>query len=50
VRDEHYATVGTALLWTLEKGLGDVFTPEVKEAWTVVYNALADTMRKAAAD
>ena len=49
VKDEPYATVGTALLWTLEQGLGDEFTPEVKEAWAVVYNALADTMRKAAA-
>lgn len=49
VKDEHYATVGTALLWTLEKGLGDAFTPDVKEAWATVYGVLADTMKKAAA-
>ena len=49
VKDEHYATVGAALLWTLEKGLGDAFTPEVKEAWAAVYGILADTMMKAAA-
>lgn len=49
VKDEHYATVGAALLWTLEKGLGDAFTPEVKEAWATVYGILADTMKKAAA-
>ncbi len=49
VKDEHYSTVGTALLWTLEKGLGDGFTPEVKEAWTTVYTVLATTMQKAAA-
>lgn len=49
-KDEHYATVGTALLWTLEKGLGDAFTPEVKEAWATVYGVLATTMQKAAAE
>ncbi|MEW6158472.1 MAG: globin family protein [Verrucomicrobiota bacterium] len=48
VEDEHYATVGSALLWTLEQGLGAAFTPEVKEAWATVYGALADTMKKAA--
>lgn len=49
VKDEHYATVGTALLWTLEKGLGDAFTSEVKESWTTVYGVLATTMKDAAA-
>ena len=49
VKDEHYATVGTALIWTLEKGLGDDFTPEVKESWVTVYGVLATTMQKAAA-
>ena len=48
VKDEHYTTVGTALLWTLEKGLGGDFTPEVKEAWTTTYTILADTMKAAA--
>jgi hemoglobin-like flavoprotein len=37
---EHYAIVGDALLWTLEKGLGEAFTPQVKEAWATVYGAL----------
>ena len=37
----HYAPVGAALLWTLEKGLGPDFTPEVKAAWTETYTALA---------
>lgn len=44
VRDEHYSSVGVALLWTLEKGLGTAFTPEVKNAWTAAYAALANTM------
>jgi len=49
VQDQHYDTVGTALLWTLEKGLGEAFTAEVKEAWTTVYTVLATTMKDAAA-
>ena len=49
VADEHYDTVGEALLWTLEQGLGRAFTPEVKEAWTDVYGVLASTMKAAAA-
>jgi hemoglobin-like flavoprotein len=48
VVDAHYDTVGSALLWTLEKGLGSAFTADVKEAWTVVYGLLATTMKEAA--
>ena len=48
VRDEHYETVGAALLWTLEMGLGSGFTPETREAWTAVYSLLATTMKDAA--
>jgi nitric oxide dioxygenase len=47
-RDAHYATVGAALLWTLQGGLGERFTPEVQAAWTSAYTLLADTMRAAA--
>ena len=47
VKDEHYGTVATALLWTLEQGLGPDFTPETKDAWVVVYTLLADTMKNA---
>jgi len=50
VKDEHYGTVATALLWTLEQGLGPDFTPETKDAWVVVYTILADTMKGAAAE
>lgn len=48
VETGHYVTVGNALLDTLEKGLGDDFTPEVKEAWTIVYGVLSSTMIAAA--
>jgi nitric oxide dioxygenase len=44
VRDEHYATVGAALLWTLEKGLGPSFTAEVRAAWTAAYSLLSAAM------
>ena len=43
----HYAPVGAALLWTLEKGLGAEFTPEVEAAWTETYTALAGAMMSA---
>jgi hemoglobin-like flavoprotein len=48
VRDEHYQTVGRALLWTLRKGLGDSFTPEVEAAWAEVYTTLAGVMKAGA--
>jgi len=44
VAPKDYDTVGAALLWTLEQGLGAAFTPPVKEAWTAVYGVLAATM------
>ena len=49
VTDAHYDTVASALLWTLEKGLGDVFTPECRQAWIEVYTILATVMKDAAA-
>lgn len=47
VKEEHYKTVGAALLTTLSQGLGEHFTPKVKEAWTLVYSVMADVMIKA---
>ncbi len=48
VKEEYYETVGEALLWTLEQGLGRDFTPEVKDAWAAAYKLLSDTMKSAA--
>ncbi|HKK04631.1 MAG TPA: globin family protein [Gammaproteobacteria bacterium] len=48
VEDVHYDTVGVALLWTLGQGLGEDFTPEVKNAWASAYGLLANTMKEAA--
>ncbi len=48
VKDDHYETVGTALLWTLSQGLGEAFTPEVREAWAETYSLLSITMKRGA--
>jgi hemoglobin-like flavoprotein len=50
VRDEHYDTVGEALLWTLGKGLGAEFTPEMQAAWARTYWLVAETMKAGARD
>jgi hemoglobin-like flavoprotein len=44
VTERDFATVGAALLWTLERGLGPAFTPEVRDAWAAVYAVLTQTM------
>lgn len=49
VKDKDYDTVAEALLFTLDKGLGETFTDEVKQAWVKVYMLLANTMKAAAA-
>jgi nitric oxide dioxygenase len=50
VRSEHYESVGIALLWTLEQGLGDAFDDETREAWATAYGTLASVMIAAADD
>lgn len=44
VPESSYSTVGDALLWTLQQGLGEVFTEEVKAAWTQTYVTLSTVM------
>lgn len=41
---EAYGSVGAALLWTLDYGLGEAFSPPVRAAWTAVYKAVSSTM------
>jgi hemoglobin-like flavoprotein len=48
VENRHYATVGAALLWTLQVGLGESFTPELRDAWASAYNMLSERMMEAA--
>ncbi len=46
----HYQVVAEALLWTLEKGLGNEWTEEVKESWVLCYTTLAGAMIAASGD
>lgn len=48
VKPEHYTYVGNALLRTLKKGLGDEFTPELREAWVGAFTLIARVMKAAA--
>ena len=50
VKEEHYESVGAALLWTLGQGLGEEFTPEVEEAWAETYGTLTAIMKDGVAD
>ncbi|WMT77655.1 globin family protein [Bradyrhizobium sp. Ash2021] len=43
-KPEHYPVVGGALLWTLEKGLGEAWTTDVAAAWTAAYGTLSGYM------
>lgn len=45
VQPKHYAIVGEALLWTLEKGLGNDWDQETAEAWGMCYQIVADQMQ-----
>ncbi len=50
VSAEQYVPVGAALLWTLEKGLGDAFTAETRDAWATAYRVPAGTKIEAASE
>jgi len=44
VKAADYKPVGAALLWTLERGLGEQWTPELAAAWGSAYTVLSDFM------
>ena len=44
VKEQHYKAVGTALLWTLQQGLGRDWNGEVKEAWASCFHTLSTAM------
>ena len=48
VRDEHYVIVASALLWTLEQGLGSAFTDEVRDSWLAMYDVVTSAMKQGA--
>jgi nitric oxide dioxygenase len=37
VKVDHYAPVGSALIWMFQNALGNRFTPEMEEAWLEAY-------------
>jgi hemoglobin-like flavoprotein len=49
VKPAHYDTVGSALLWALEQGLGADFSPTVRSAWAEAYTLLSTVMKEEAA-
>jgi hemoglobin-like flavoprotein len=44
VKEEHYDSVGAALIWTMKSSLGQNFTPQLEKAWTSVYSEIASVM------
>jgi len=44
VKPAHYTPVGEALLWTLQRGLGPAWTPELATAWSAAYGVLSEYM------
>ncbi len=44
VKAADYAPVGAALLWTLEQGLGEQWTPDLAAAWGEAYKVLSGYM------
>lgn len=50
VQERHYPTVGAALLWTLEAGLGEAWTPPLAAAWAEAFAVVSGTMIEAAAE
>jgi hemoglobin-like flavoprotein len=50
VRPEHYDTVGEALLWTLDDGLGLLHTDTGRNAWVATWQTFRTSMIPRAAD
>ena len=50
VRPAHYATVGAALMKTLEQGLGEAFDEATRSAWAAMYRLVSDLMIEASSD
>ncbi len=44
VQPKHYDMVGAALLWTLERGLGNDWNEDTAEAWVACYGIIAGQM------
>jgi hemoglobin-like flavoprotein len=40
VQTSHFTAFGEALIWGLQQQFGPAFTPEVQQAWIVLYDAI----------
>lgn len=49
-KEKDYSSVRSALIWTLEQGLAEAFTVDVRVAWNQTFSALVDVMQRASAD
>jgi len=48
VQTSHFAAIGEALIWGLQQQFGPAFTPEMRQAWLVLYDAVQGDMMRAA--
>jgi len=48
VQTSHFAAFGEALIWGLQQQFGPAFTPEMRQAWLVLYDAVQGDMMRAA--
>jgi hemoglobin-like flavoprotein len=48
VKRSHFVAFGDALIWGLEQQFGAAFTPELKDAWITLYDAVQRDMIRAA--
>ena len=48
VKRAHFVAFGEALIWGLEQQFGAAFTPELKQAWITLYEAVQNDMIRAA--
>jgi len=48
VSPSHFVAFGEALIWCLERQFGSAFTPQLREAWITLYDAVRDEMMRAA--
>jgi hemoglobin-like flavoprotein len=50
VQRSHFVAFGDALIWGLQRQFGSEFTPEMQQAWIVLYDAIQAEMMRAAKD
>jgi len=48
VQRSHFIAFGDALIWGLQRQFGPEFTPEMQQAWIVLYDAIQAEMMRAA--